>query len=179
MKKTRRISIKFLFIATAIVGMLTTLSFIPVAEPEGKTPVENCDSIPELNKKVLEFASSKINLKVGMGDAWDLASEALNAAGAKWDNDYKFGRKINPDKECILPGDIIEMRGTKIEYKEHDVFYREELKLHIAIIYSVAKQNHFVLIEQNTGKLGQKVGTSPLELKQLKTGKYKIFRPIK
>jgi hypothetical protein len=144
-----------------------------------KSGPENCDSVPALNKKILEFVQSKMNQKVGMGECWDLAAEALNYAGAKWDQEYKFGRQIDPSKECVLAGDIVQFSKIKIEYKENNVFYREDLSHHTAIIYEVIAQDNFILAEQNTGKLGQKVGTSPLVLKTIKSGKYKIYRPVK
>src|SRR5438045_4189887 len=54
-----------------------------------------CGDTPELNKKVIEFVKTSMNKKVGAGECWDVAAEALNKAGAKWDGNYKFGKEVN------------------------------------------------------------------------------------
>src|SRR5688572_15897370 len=34
----------------------------------------NCDTVPELNQKVIDFVKTKLNKKVGEGECWDLAA---------------------------------------------------------------------------------------------------------
>lgn len=139
----------------------------------------NCDSlqVPALNKKIVEFVKERIRYRVGQGEAWDLAAEALGAVDAKWDNEYKFGRLVDYKNECVFPGDIIYMQNVRIEYKDGRNLYTEKLPEHIAIVYEVEDLEDYTVAEQNTGRLGQKVGLSPLALKNIKSGKIKIYRP--
>jgi len=122
---------------------------------------------------------SKLDLKVGEGECWDLAAEALNTVEAKWDHEYKFGREIDPKKECIFAGDIVQYDKVKIDYQIKNTFYHERFPEHTSIVYEVIDQESFMVAEQNTSRLGQKVGVSPLKLKNIKAGKLKFYRPVK
>lgn len=142
-------------------------------------PEPVCDSVPDLNKQVIAYVETKINHKVGEGECWDLAAEALNTVGAKWDNEYKFGREIDLKKECAYPGDIMQFKNIKINYKLNNTYYHETMADHTAIIYEVVEQDNFNIAEQNTSRLGQKVGITPLKLSNISSGKFKIYRPVK
>src|ERR1700754_2264222 len=91
-----------------------------------KTSVYACDNVPELNKKIISFVKTKIGKKVGRGECWDLAAEALNTNGAKWDGDYGFGREINLKKECVYPGDIMQFTNVSVKYEKDKTIYMEE-----------------------------------------------------
>jgi len=95
------------------------------------------------------------------------------------DHNYKFGREINPAKECVYPGDIIQFEGVLIKFRKGSRNYQETMQHHTAIIYEVRDKNQFVLIHQNTAFSGRKVGLSELDLKTVVRGKIKIYRPIK
>jgi hypothetical protein len=138
-----------------------------------------CDNIPELNKKMYEFVKSKLNKKVGRGECWDLAAQGLNSIGANWDKDYVFGKEVDPVKDCIYPGDIIQFEGVKIQYQKGKTTYFEEMDHHTAVVYKVNDKGSYVVAEQNTSVHGKKVGLSNLELKNILKGKYKIFEPVK
>ncbi|MES2513620.1 MAG: hypothetical protein V4580_05720 [Bacteroidota bacterium] len=134
------------------------------------------DSIPEMNQKIVAFAASKLNKKVGTGECWDLAAEALKSINAKWDMQYKFGKEINYKKEPVYPGDIIQFENVVLTYEIDKRKYMEKMSHHTAIVYEVKGPNNFTLIHQNTGYTGRKVGTSPLDLNTLTKGKFKVFR---
>ena len=92
--KTKSMKNSFI-ILTLVIGFI----FYPLIYPLCKTSLLNnttvgCDSIPELNKQVIDFVKSKISKKVGRGECWDLASEALKSIDAHWDGRYKFGKEI-------------------------------------------------------------------------------------
>lgn len=135
--------------------------------------------VPELNQKVVAFAKSRLNKKVGRGECWDLAAEALNSAGANWDKKFRFGREIDPMKDCVWPGDVIQFEGVRINYKKGNTTWYEELDHHTAIVYEVRSRGNYVLADQNTSTHGKKVGLNDLELQNVKKGKYKFFRPVK
>ena len=141
-----------------------------------------CDNIPELNKKIIEFVSSKINRRVGRGYCWDLAAVPLNLIDANWDGKRKFGRKVDYKEECIFPGDIIQLKGIRLKYRDNKgVRYTEIMRNHTAIIYEVKGRHGFVLAHQNTqgGKpSGKKVSLGKFEFKNITKGKFIIYRPV-
>ena len=66
-----------------------------------------CDSVPVLNQRVIAFVKDHVGKRVGTGECWDLAAQALAKAGATWDGAYGFGKRVDPLKECVHPGDIM------------------------------------------------------------------------
>ena len=139
----------------------------------------DCNETFPLNQQIIEFVNSKMNKKVGKGECWDLANEALTLVQAKWDGNLKFGRKLDYKKECIYPGDIIQFEKVKVKYTENKVTYQEAMPHHTAIIYEVKGTGDFVLAHQNTAYTGRKVGTSSLNLMNVTGGKISIYRPEK
>lgn len=137
-----------------------------------------CDTIAPLNKGILSYTASKMNKKVGTGECWDLAKFALEEVDAKWDKDYVYGRKLEPN-ECVLPGDIIQFEKIKIKYKKGSQTFTEEMPHHTAIIFEMKNQDEVILAHQNTGYSGRKVGTSTLRFSTIISGKYYIYRPEK
>lgn len=154
------------------------LFFISKPKNSGVKPLD-CDTVPELNKQIIAFVKGSLNKKIGRGECWDLAAQALNKVGADWDKNYVFGKEVAYKTECVYPGDIIQFEGIEIEYKKKDIFYREQLEHHTAVIYRVKDRGNFVVAEQNTNTLGKKVGLNDLELKNILKGSFKIFRPHK
>lgn len=142
----------------------------------GLNGLSQCDSIPALNKAVLQFATSNLKKKVGRGECWDLAKFALDNAGANWDGMYVYGRKLEK-AECILPGDIIQFEKIKIKYKKGSQTFVESMAHHTAIVMNVITQDEITLIHQNTEYSGKKVGTSNLKFSTIISGKYFIYRP--
>lgn len=160
--------------------ILSILILFFTSTPPGSDVTRSaCDTVPELNKQIVSFVKSSLNKKVGRGECWDLAAQALNNVGASWDKNYVFGKEIAYKTECVYPGDIIQFEGVEIEYKKKEVFYREQLEHHTAVIYLVKDKGNFVVAEQNTNTLGKKVGLNDLELKNVLKGTFKIFRPHK
>lgn len=167
-----------------IVIAVCTLSFLS-ASFTVPTPLSpgygnpNCDQVPELNQKMLAFVKASLNKKIGRGECWDLAAQGLNSIGASWDKSYGFGKEVDPGKDCIYPGDIVQFEGVKIQYQKGNTIYWEEMDHHTAVVFKVNARENYVLAEQNTSTLGKKVGLSNLELKNVLKGTYKVFRPVK
>lgn len=139
----------------------------------------NCDSVPDLNKQVMVFVKSKQNTKVGRGECWDVAAEALKYADAKLPDVYVFGKPVNYQKECVYPGDIIQFERVKLKYSKGNATYVEEMTHHTAVIYEVKGKGIYTLAHQNTSEYGKKVGLTPINLEDVTKGKFKIYRPIK
>jgi len=137
------------------------------------------DSIPAMNKQIIEFVNTKLKKKVGTGECWDLAAEALQLVNAKWDMKYKFGKEIDYKKEPIYPGDIIQFENVILNYEKEGKKFTEKMAHHTAIIYEVTNNTNFTMAHQNNGYSGKKVGVSPLDLATLTKGKFKIYRAVK
>lgn len=141
-------------------------------------------SIPKLNTLVIEYVDSVMGKKVNSGECWDLASEALIHAGAFLDRSsqksiYIFGNKLNPKKDNIIPGDIIQLENVTLEYSKADRIYTETMSHHTAIIYKVLKKDHYMIAHQNTSFYGRKVGISELNMENIKKGDIIFYRPYK
>jgi len=140
-------------------------------------PSSLSDSLPPLNSSILSFVDSKMKKKVGRGECWDLAAEALNSAGAKWNGKFQFGRKLEKD-EAFLPGDIIQFEGVKIKHEEGNVRFTQVMKHHTGIIYSLKGPKQFDMANQNTEEHGKKVTLSFIDLGNIVSGHYFIYRPV-
>lgn len=136
-------------------------------------------SIPPLNKKVIEYVNSVIGKQVDRGECWDLANQALVRIEAEWDKKYSYGRLINPKKDEVYPGDMIQFEGVKVEYQKDNMILKEEMKHHTAVVYKVLEPGVYQLAHQNTSFSGRKVGLSELRLENVKKGKLKFYRPTK
>ena len=139
--------------------------------------------LPQLNKKVVDYVDKVIGKKVDRGECWDLASAALDYAGAHLDRTdqksiYIFGAEINPKKDEILPGDIVQLENVLLEYTKGNGIYHENMTHHTAIIYKVIESNYFKIAHQNTSFSGKKVGLSEFKLTDVKKGKVIFYRPV-
>lgn len=128
---------------------------------------------PELNKKIISFCDKHMNKKVGKGECWDLAAEALNSSGAKWSPPYAFGKELNDKKDIVYPGDIIQFEKVKLVYPDESW---KEFPQHTAIIYKTSGKGQYTIAEQNSN--GKRfVILTDIDLNFLKKGKYTIYRP--
>ncbi len=139
--------------------------------------------IPKLNKKMVEYIDKVIGRQVDRGECWDLAAAALDYSGAYLDrtdekNIYKFGKAINPLKEDVFPGDIIQFENVTLQYETSNAVYTENMPHHTAIVYKVMGPGHFQIAHQNTSFSGRKVGLSELNLSDVNKGKLIFYRPV-
>jgi len=146
---------------------------------EGLEPAFQTDSLPELNQQVLDFVNTHLKKKVGRGECWDLAAEALNEVGAKWNHKYNYGTRIEPEITAVLPGDIIQFEGVNLAFEKDGKKFWEQMYHHTAVIYGVKGVHLFDIAHQNTSAWGKKVGISTLNLDEVKKGKYFIYRPVR
>jgi len=138
----------------------------------------SCDDIPDLNKQLIGFVKTTINTRVGRGECWDLAAEALNHCNARWDKKFAFGKLVDPKKECVYAGDIMQFEGVTVRYEKNGYFYEDIMDRHTAIIYAIKDDGEYVMAEQNTSQAGRKVALHPLNLKNVIQGRYRIYRPV-
>lgn len=134
--------------------------------------------IPELNQRIVDYVQTVIGKQVDRGECWDLAFQALNRNNAEWDGQFEYGKRLNPDKDRIFPGDIIQFKNVKITYSVGQMIYKEQMDQHTAIIYKVKGESNFDIAHQNNSFSGRKVGVSSLDLKTIVRGKIYIYRPV-
>jgi len=134
----------------------------------------------DIGESILSFAKSVMGKTVGSGECWDLAQEALDAAGADWNRPFQFGRELNPDRDGIRAGDIIQFKSVRIEKRFENggkMFRTLGAPDHTAIILAVEGKKKYKIAHQNTdGK--RYVIASELDLTDMVSGKFWIYRPV-
>lgn len=135
-------------------------------------------SLPEYNKKLVDFALNHIGKKVDDGECAMLVQTALDEIGARENEGYVWGQLVDP-KEAYLPGDIIQFTSAYFRWTTPDGHWHEVnvgAPGHTAIIYN-ANHGQLLLLEQN-GMRGRMVQTNSLDLHNLIRGSYKVYRPL-
>jgi hypothetical protein len=137
------------------------------------------DTIPEMNRTIVEYVNSVMDTQVDRGECWDLAHQALNRVDASWDGVYKYGSVVNYKKDPVYPGDIIHFKNVTIKQTEGFTTTTQTMEQHTAIVLKVYAVGVYELAHQNTNFSGRKVGTSPIDLNGLVKGKITVYRPTK
>ncbi|MCK5170929.1 MAG: hypothetical protein KAQ75_13710 [Bacteroidales bacterium] len=135
--------------------------------------------MPELNKEIVKYVKSVKGKKVDRGECWDLANQALTLVNADWDKAYVYGNKVDPEKDQIFPGDLIQFENVKVKYTEGNATYTEFMTHHTAIVYKVISKGIFEIAHQNTGSSGKKVVVGKLNLNHVVKGEIFFYRPTK
>lgn len=134
-------------------------------------------TLPVLNQRVVEFVHAHMGERVDRGECWDLAAFALNEAGAKWNGKLQYGRLLDPKKEQVLPGDIIQLEGVEFKWWEGDATNVITMPHHTAIVYEVKSSGNYLVAHQNMQGIGRKVGLGTIVLEHRSKGKIMIYRP--
>ncbi len=133
--------------------------------------VFNLPEVPLLNAGVLKYAQDQLGQKVGNGECWTLAAEALKSAAAREARGYDFGRPLAKG-EPVLAGDIIQFTDCRFEWPGG--WRQMGAPNHTAIVKGVLGETEMELLQQNPGP----VATAKIDFKRLTKGEYKIFRPL-
>jgi len=140
------------------------------AQPNGK-PVNPFAGIPLLNRRVLRFALSQMGRKVGNGECWTLADQALRQSGARGANNFNFGRQIPLAQ--LQPGDILQFKSARFDFGNS--FYFFGTPDHTVIVLGVERTS-VTLLHQNFGK---KIVTKlTVDFKNMTKGKVWAWRPV-
>jgi hypothetical protein len=143
------------------------------ASDEGKRPPRNPQGpISEIQREVVNFAADNIGKKIGRGECWDLADQALRAAGAEPPKGYSFGDRI-PLNE-IQPGDILQF--TTARFDEPGYWTIMGTPNHTAVVHAVGDTRAFILQQNFDGK--RYVTTYDLNLNNQTSGQIEAFRPV-
>lgn len=132
----------------------------------------------DLSENVAAYAEAHMGTKVGRGECWDLAENALNEAGAQWDGHYVFGLKLDTTNVPIQRGDIVQFEGVLVEHGTATSKEQATMGHHTAIVLSVPGPGRFMLAHQNFGRGGRKVSRYELVMADVKRGVIMFFRPI-
>lgn len=128
--------------------------------------------ISEIQREVVNFAADNIGKRIGRGECWDLADQALRAAGAEPPRGYTFGTQI-PLSE-IQPGDILQF--TSARFDEPGYWTIMGMPNHTAVVHAVGDTRAFILQQNFDGK--RHVTTYDLNLNNLTSGSLEAFRPV-
>lgn len=133
-----------------------------------------------INDKVLAYVNGVIGKTIGNGECWDLVQEALDLNGADWVRPLNFGKPLDPENDQINPGDIIQFKSVRLTSSlpgGGSLFQNIGTPDHTAVITGVHGKNKYELVQQNSnGK--RYVTRSMVDLNNMKSGKYRIFRPV-
>lgn len=151
--------------------------FVATAATYAQEPSSGPTELPAINQRIVDHVLSQKGTKVGRGECWDLAADALNTAGAKWDGMYKYGEVVDWKKNEVVPGDIVQMANVQVEHKEENMSRREFYGKHTAVVIAVRKRGDFSLAHQNVDPVGKKVGFSDLNMDDVRSGKLVFYRP--
>ena len=132
-----------------------------------------------LNPYIIDFVNAHIGQTVGRGECWDLAQAALDMLSADWLRPTGFGIPLDPSKDDVLPGDIIQFKTVKVVYATKNGTAIESYGSpdHTAIVYKVLGKLHYQLAHQNV--FNTKVVTvSELDLNNKTSGQVWFYRPV-
>ncbi len=156
-----------------VIALLIVFGFISTGPTFSQS-----DSIPPLNKKVVEYVNSVMGTQVDRGECWDLANQALILINANWNKEYVYGKPVDYKKEEVYPGDIVHFKNVVVKQTKGLTTITETMEQHTAVIIKVYGKGIYELAHQNTGFSGRKVGTSPIDMSGVVKGKVIIYRPV-
>jgi hypothetical protein len=169
------------------------------ADPKQKSKKKPAP-LPELNRKVVEFAREHLGKTIGSGECNTLAVAALREAGAtipmqdpESKGDFAWGRLVatltTDDHRAndVLPGDILQFRDVRVftstirggAIHTNDRTYPH----HTAVVFSVSGRNLRILhsnVDRPKASDEKKrvVQEDPLLLDDMKRGTIWVYRPI-
>lgn len=153
----------------------------------------------ETPSKILQFCEARIGQKVGSGQCAALASEAIRSIDPKFrrpkdepaPEDYVWGEFVYggsvtngkaaefPDSQArtqVKPGDIIQFRDVKFEYRDSRSWYTSSYGHHTSVVRSVSSDGlHWKVLHQNVnGRMT--VGEDSINLEHMRSGYFNVYR---
>jgi hypothetical protein len=128
-----------------------------------------------MNAAILAFARENFGKQVGNGECWTLADKALKVAGAKAPDTYAWGRPLDPAKDEIIPGDVIQFTKARLETKDGR-WFNLGTPQHTSIIEKVVSPGVYHVLHQNVG--GKTVTEMTIDTTAKTAGDVVIYRPL-
>lgn len=121
--------------------------------------------------RIAAYCVSKSGQRVGNGECWTLADAAFKSSGARRPGtDMRvWGRVVDPAKEVIKAGDVVEFRSARFS----DGIITGSA--HTAVVVKGGNPDKFTIAEQNWGK--KTVRMREMSLNTLVSGKVTVYRP--
>lgn len=134
-------------------------------------PTSGGGAAPKTGQDVLDYANSKKGTKVGRGECFDLADEALKKNGMKTasdygqvtpEGDYQWGKPVELNES--KPGDVLQFRdyknkttkNTETDTESRTSTETAERPHHTAVVVANDGQGNITVLEQNAPR-GSKV----------------------
>ncbi len=124
---------------------------------------------------VVVFCRMHQGKKVGDGQCWALANEAMVFAGkSRPGSDMRvWGRVVNPARETVRAGDILEFENARFRDARMTVITGSH---HTAVVMTDERAGKFLVAEQNFGG-GKRVSFREMSLETQVSGKVVVYRP--
>ncbi|MEO5712244.1 MAG: hypothetical protein ABIT37_02040 [Luteolibacter sp.] len=124
---------------------------------------------------VVGFCQMNKGRKVGDGQCWALADEAMKSAGRNRPGSHMrvWGRVVHRARETVRAGDIVEFENARFRDDKMTVITGSH---HTAVVMTDESAGKFVVAEQNFGG-GQRVSFREMSLKTHVSGKVAVYRP--
>lgn len=137
----------------------------------GEDDVEPRKNIPQLNRQVLEYCTSRLGQQVGDGECWALAASACRESGAHLSGVYSFGRKLGR-WDTPIPGDIVQLDQVVFAGRADSLAAR-----HTAVVEDVQASGVVEVVQQNVPPAGKRVSRGRLRLHDKVGGVLEFYRP--
>jgi len=126
-------------------------------------------------KPLVAFCRTHHGKKVGDGQCWALADEAMKSAGKnRPGSDLRvWGRVVDPARETVRVGDIVECENARFREPRMTVVTGSH---HTAVVMTAESAGKFVVAEQNFGG-GKRVSFREMSLKTWVSGTVVVYRP--
>ncbi len=124
---------------------------------------------------VVTFCQMNKGRKVGDGQCWALANEAMKSAGkSRPGSDPRvWGRVVDPARETVRAGDIVEFENARFRDARMTIITGSH---HTAVVMTGERAGKFLVAEQNFGG-GKRVSFREMSLKTRVSGKVVVYRP--
>jgi hypothetical protein len=152
---------------------MRTLLFFLLCTTASLAPAQE----PSINACIIEHVDRWAGKRIGRGECWDLAAAALDSCHADWDHALGYGRRFDPAKEPVLPGDIVQFEGAEFRWTSDGSTNLITMPHHTAIIHKVLAEGHYTIAHQNMQGIGRKVGFGELVLAHRVKGRIVFHRP--
>jgi hypothetical protein len=132
-----------------------------------------------LGRNVVAFAQRHLNRKVGNGECWTLAFEALKFAGAHLPGQngygtYVFGRQVGLGQ--LQSGDILQFEGVRFDHHGPKGAHNwTSFPHHTAIVESVRGKS-VTILQQNFNDV-RRVGRATINMGDRTAGTIAAYRP--
>jgi hypothetical protein len=125
-----------------------------------------------LNEGVRKYAESMLGKQVGSGECWDLANEALKAAGARQPGQggygsYVFGKEVT--LKDVQPGDILQFENVVFKHTSANGSWSTNNFPHHTAVVKKVQGRQIELLHQNVNN-DRHVQTSTISLDDKQPG---------